>query len=110
MDDITTRLVATADDELRKEIEKAAEPLVRLLRDGVCGVTIKAKRGSSRHDAGKEFDTGGSWPELLEALREDAFRKNAPMWREKKVGEFMSAVRDMQAEIDRIRDQIGGAA
>jgi len=109
MDDITTRLIEESDKELRKEIEKAAEPLVRLLRDGVCGVTVKAVRGSSRSDAGKEFDTGGAWYELLEALREDAFRKNAPKRREKKVAEFMSAVRDMQAELDSLRASIGGA-
>ena len=108
MDDITTRLTEQADAELRKEIEKATEPLSRLLRDGVCGASVKAKRDVNRHGAGTEFDTGGAWYELLEALREDAFRKNAPKRREAKVAEFMSAVRDMQAELDRLRVQMEG--
>lgn len=107
MDDITTRLIAAADEELRKEIKEATEPLAKLLRDGVCGVTIKAMRDAGRHNAGTEFDTGGAWYELLQALREDAFRKNAPRRREKKVAEFMSAVRDMQAELDSLRARIG---
>lgn len=106
MDDITTRLIAEADKELRAEIEAAVAPLDKLLRDGTCGVNIKAKRASGRHNAGTEFDTGGAWYELLGALREDAFRKHAAARREKKVAEFMSAIANMQAELDDLKARV----
>lgn len=106
MDDITKRLIDQADAELRAEIKAATETLDKLLRDGVCGVNIKAKRSSLRHDAGLEFDTGGSWPELLEALREDAFQKNAPKRREAKVAGFMRAINDMQSKLDELKGQV----
>lgn len=107
MDDITTRLIAEADEELRAEIEAAAKPLDNLLRDGSCGVNIKAKRHCRGEGAGTEFDTGGAWYELLAALREDAFRKHAVARREKKVAGFMGAVHAMQAELDSLKARIG---
>jgi len=106
MDDITKRLTDQADAELRAEIKAATETLDRLLRDGAGGVNIKAKRGSYRHDFGREFDTNGSWSELLEALREDAFRKQAPKRREAKVAGFMAAVEKMQRELDELKSQL----
>ena len=106
MDDITTRLIAEADKELREEIKKAADPLLALLRDGVCGVRLKGIRSNMSHDGGVVFDTGGTWYELLDALKEDAFRKQHARRREQKVAEFMETVRSLKSQIDGLEARV----
>jgi len=94
---ITERLIVKADEELKRRIDEAGEPLYKAICDG-CGHDISVQSGDRKVRV--------NYIDAWRGLKELAFELRKVRNQQDKLDEFMSKVEQLSNDVEELRQSI----